>query len=103
MKLKPACYQDLLDGKTLYHRVGKGQTGCEFLEIVPGRAQYCPSNMTGPSYLLGWRWTDSNHGSQGHLPVQRYKTVSDYVLEHQSYPALYVEVFEQDLKSSANP
>jgi hypothetical protein len=100
MKLTPARYQDLLDGKTLYHRVRKDRGVYEFLEILPGRGQHCPSNMEGESFLMGWRWKDfPNHGSQGHLPVACYKTASDFRLERQSEPVLYVEVIEQDPNS----
>jgi hypothetical protein len=100
MKLTPACYQDLLDGKTLYHRARKDRGVYEFLEILPGHGQQCASNMAGESFLMGWRWKDCpDYGSQGHLPVARYKTASDFRLERQLEPMLYVKVIEQDRNS----
>lgn len=89
---KPACYQDLLDGKPLFHRVSRGRSNEAFLEIVPGQGRLCPSNMAGPSFLLGWQWKGINvGGSQGHLPIETYETESAYQMARQSNPVLYVE------------
>lgn len=96
MHYHPACHQDLLDGKTLYERVERGRgtpdRRHEFVEIVPGHARHCPANMAGESYLLYWMWKGIDiGGSQGHLPVHRYKSESDFASQRQSSPRLFVE------------
>lgn len=85
--MQPACYQDLLDGKTLFQKMGQ-----KFVEIEPGTGRRC-STIAGETFFMGWRWKDSSiGGSQGHLHLQRYSTATGYRMATQSEPRLYVIV-----------
>jgi len=91
LSVRPACYQDLLDSKPLFQKMRVADGGPELVRIIPGGGRHCPANMAGPSFLLSWRWADSAvGGSQGHLPIARYETASQYRRARQADPVLFV-------------
>lgn len=84
--MKPACYQDHLDGKPIFQKVGG-----EFVRVAIGRGRFCET-IAGKTFFCGWSW--ENHpigGSQGHLHVTRYNTIHEYRMYTSGDPALWIE------------
>jgi hypothetical protein len=87
--LRPACYQDLVDGRQVFE---KAATCLVEVDVqLPGR--HCPSNMAGESYLLNWstKGASSMGSSQGHVFVRRFRDETSYRTETQGQPRLYVQ------------
>lgn len=87
--LRPACYQDLVDGRQVFE---KAATCLVEVDVqLPGR--HCPSNMAGESYLLNWstKGAPSIGSSQGHVFVQRFKDDTSYRTQTQAHPRLFVQ------------
>jgi len=86
MPLRPACFQDVLEGKPLFQKVG-GET----VEVRLGVGRYC-STISGETYHMGWMWKDRDvGGSQGHVQVRQFRSLSHYQMETQSTPVLWAE------------
>lgn len=84
--MKPACYQDHLDGKPIFQKVGG-----EFVRVAIGRGQIC-NTISGKTFFCGWSW--DNHpigGSQGHLPFVRYMSAQSMRLTTGNEPTLWVQ------------
>ena len=81
---RPACYQDLLDGATIFERTKHDG----FVEIVPGCGKHC-STITGETFHMGWKWKGVEiGGSQGHLHKTPFTDASAFRLNTQSEPRL---------------
>jgi len=86
MPLRPACFQDVLEGKSLFQKVGN-----KMLEVWLGAGRYC-DGISGETYHLGWKWKGIDiGGSQGHVHVNRYRSASEYRMYTQSEPVLWAE------------
>ncbi len=98
-RLKPASFQDLVAGRPIYQVVYGDffEGGRGYLEIEMGSGKHCLT-MTGSTFFMGWRWKGYDvGGSQGHLPLEDFKTVEQYARATQSPPRLFVEIEGPDL------
>ncbi|QBQ74432.1 hypothetical protein BcepSauron_052 [Burkholderia phage BcepSauron] len=92
--MKPACFQDYVDGKTLYYRRTRYDARLFPDEFTPVRVTHAgplKSPMPGDLHHVSWLTEGMTYAQHGRLFVRRYRDASHFRIETSCDPSLWVE------------